>query len=70
MVSYLQLHLGVWSSREELLKLRRIERTFVPRTNEFEKSVAKLRLWERAVDRFRGWYQPKEMEQLNMRESS
>lgn len=61
---------GVWSSRDELQKLRRIERTFVPRTHEHEKSVAKLRLWERAVERFRGWYHPKDMEQLNQRASS
>lgn len=67
---YILSNLGVWSSREELVKLRRVERTFVPRTNEHEKSVAKLRLWERAVERFRGWYHLKEMEQFNQKASS
>lgn len=52
----------MWSSRDELIKLRKIEKIFVPRPDQYEKCIAKLHFWERAVDRFRGWYNPKDLE--------
>lgn len=53
---------GVWSSRDELIKLRKIDRTFIPRPEQHEKCLARLRLWEKAVDRFKGWYNPNDLE--------
>lgn len=51
------LNAGFWSGRDELLRLRQIERTFVPGDGQTrEAALAKQRGWERAVDRFRGWY--------------
>lgn len=51
------LNTGYWSGRDELLRLRQVERTFVPCARpERDAAVAKLRGWERAVERFRGWY--------------
>lgn len=48
---------GFWTSREELVRMRRIDRTFVPAAAGVrDVRVAKLRDWERAVERFRGWY--------------
>lgn len=51
------LNTGFWTGRDELLRLRQIERTFVPADAQTrEACVATQRGWERAVDRFRGWY--------------
>lgn len=51
------LNTGVWNSRDELTKLRKVERIFVPNPNNYEKAMQKMKHWERAVDRFKGWYQ-------------
>lgn len=50
------LNKGVWSSRDELIKLRKVERTFVPNEGNYERCITKMKCWERAVVRFKGWY--------------
>lgn len=52
------LRVGIWNSRDELIKLRKIERVFVPNEGVHERSMIKMKNWERAVGRFKGWYQP------------
>lgn len=52
------LRVGVWKSRDELIRLRKVERTFVPNESIHERYMAKMKNWERAVGRFKGWYQP------------
>lgn len=52
------LRIGIWSSRDELVKLRKVERVFVPNESVYERSMNKMKNWERAVNRFKGWYQP------------
>lgn len=54
--------LGIWKSRDELIKLRQIERTFIPRNDRHKASIRSLECWKRAVDRFKGWYRPTDME--------
>lgn len=51
------LNTGIWHSRDELIKLRKVERTFVPNPTSYEKAMEKMKHWERAVGRFKGWYQ-------------
>lgn len=50
------LNTGIWKSRSELMKLRQIERTFLPRPEYTIKCIDALESWKRAVDRFKGWY--------------
>lgn len=51
------LNTGIWKSRDELIKLRTVERTFVPNSNNYQSAMEKMKHWERAVNRFKGWYQ-------------
>lgn len=51
------LRVGIWKSRDELIKLRKVERVFVPNENIHERCTMKMKNWERAVGRFKGWYQ-------------
>lgn len=50
------LNLNVWKSRDELLRLREIDKVFTPNENNFKTVLEKMKCWERAVDRFKGWY--------------
>lgn len=54
------LNTGVWQERDDLTKLRKVEKTFEPRKNKHEKAIAKMKSWERAIERFKGWYLVKE----------
>lgn len=51
------LRVGIWKSRDELIRLRKVERTFVPNESVHERYTDKMKNWERAVGRFKGWYQ-------------
>ena len=48
------LAVGVWSSMEELEKVRRSQHLFVPQRDEAA-CVADYKQWQRAVERSRGW---------------
>lgn len=50
------LNTGVWKDRDELLRLRKVEKVFVPRPEINSKCLETLREWEKACNRFRGWY--------------
>lgn len=50
------LNLGVWKNRDELIKLRDVDRIFIPNENNYTNASEKLKCWERAVERFKGWY--------------
>lgn len=58
------LNTGIWRSRKEMQGLRKIERIFRPRTEYKMEYQNKMKSWERAVDRFRLWYSPEEIEML------
>lgn len=51
------LRIGIWKSRDELIKLRKVERIFVPNESIHERCMSKMKNWERAIGRFKGWYQ-------------
>jgi glycerol kinase len=51
------LAVGYWRDREEIGQLWKAERTFIP-TMDRGKTTDLLRIWNRAVDRSRGWEQP------------
>lgn len=50
------LNVGVWKDRDELLRLRKVEKIFVPRPEINSKCLGTLREWEKACNRFKGWY--------------
>ncbi len=50
------LNAGVWKDRNDLLRLRKVEKVFVPRPEMYSKGVDALREWENACSRFKGWY--------------
>jgi glycerol kinase len=49
--------LGVWSGKEELRRLRRVEREFMPNPNSQRAYAPELERWEKAVQRFLAWHQ-------------
>jgi glycerol kinase len=48
------LSVGFWKSKEELLKLRRIERAFSPFLDAKER-LSHIQRWKRALKRSKGW---------------
>lgn len=50
------LNTGVWTERNDLLKLRKIEKVFVPRVEMNSKILDIFKEWEKACHRFKGWY--------------
>lgn len=50
------LNTGIWKSRDELIRLRKVERIFTPNEENHERCMTKMKNWERAVCRFKGWY--------------
>lgn len=48
---------GVWKSRKELKKLRKVERCFYPTTNKelIDRQKAELNMWVKAANRFKSW---------------
>ncbi len=51
------LSVGLWRSKEELAAAQKIERRYLPRTSEKERSE-KIKKWRRAVERSLGWELP------------
>lgn len=48
---------GVWKSRTELVKMRKIDKVFIPADdNEAERVKSRMESWERALERFKHWY--------------
>ncbi|KAG4073437.1 hypothetical protein HA402_000661 [Bradysia odoriphaga] len=50
------LNVGVWKDRNDLLRLRKVEKVFVPRPEIYSKCLESFRAWEKACNRFKGWY--------------
>lgn len=48
--------LGIWKNRNELLEFRKIDRIFTPAEHMKENYLFKMKDWERAVERLKGWY--------------
>lgn len=59
------LNTGIWKSKDELSKLRRVKKVFHPRLQYRKVLETKMASWERAVDRFRSWYSPQELETVS-----
>ncbi|CAB3378540.1 Hypothetical predicted protein [Cloeon dipterum] len=49
---------GIWSGKEELLELRRVEREFVPHSDQHRVLAAEFEHWQCAVQRFLNWKKP------------
>ncbi|XP_014212475.1 putative glycerol kinase 5 [Copidosoma floridanum] len=50
------LHQGIWRNKQDILKLRKVERVFTPskkRRGDYEKVIKE---WKRAVEKFKDWY--------------
>lgn len=47
---------GLWKDKEEILKLRKIERSFKPRGNGEKSEEELMQIWSKALGRFLGWY--------------
>lgn len=47
---------GVWKSRAQLTKLRKIDRVFAPDNMNSAILRKRMSLWEKALERFKGWY--------------
>lgn len=52
----IEMVLGIWSSRDELTKLRKVEKTFVPNIGNYNRVSSRMKNWERALERFKQWY--------------
>jgi glycerol kinase len=49
------LHAGIWSSREKVQSFYRVEKIFLPRTEQEELAQNSFQEWERAMERFLKW---------------
>lgn len=56
------LSAGVWKDRSDMAKLRKIDRVFAPNPS----TIIKRRMdaWERALERFKGWYNHGELPEM------
>ncbi|XP_038121855.1 putative glycerol kinase 5 [Culex quinquefasciatus] len=50
------LNVGIWLNKQELVDIRKIERVFQPNSANTARCLKSMRSWERAVDRFKLWY--------------
>lgn len=55
---------GIWKSRAELMKMRKIDRVFSPDPKHTEVMVKRMDAWERALERFKYWYSQGELQEL------
>lgn len=58
------LRAGVWRSRLELVKMRKIERVFRPEGRNKDVIKKRMEAWERALERFKYWYSLGELTEL------
>lgn len=59
------INAGIWKNTSELCKLRKVEKVFTPRLELKQQLIKKMKSWERAVERFRGWYNTEELEMIS-----
>lgn len=59
------LNCGVWSSKQQLLQVRKVEKTFYPNAKARDKRLRQMRAWERAVERFKKWYMLEDIKNLD-----
>lgn len=64
------LNCGIWKEKNDMVKMRKIERVFYPNLKAREKKLKKMFDWERAVDRFKGWYNPEELHDMVVQKDS
>jgi len=50
------LSMGIWKNKEEIYKLRRVEKVFTPQTKNLKHYIAEFVDWQRAIDRCLKWY--------------
>lgn len=58
------LRAGIWKSRAELVRMRKIDRVFVPDKKSGAIVVKRMENWERALERFKNWYSHGELQEL------
>ncbi|XP_053674228.1 putative glycerol kinase 5 [Anopheles nili] len=59
------LNCGIWSSKQQLMNARKVEKTFSPDPGRRQKQLKQMRAWERAVDRFKKWYMLEDIKNLD-----
>lgn len=47
---------GIWSKKEDILKLRKIDKTFIPNKNIKVAYKNNIIEWKKAVEKFKDWY--------------
>uniref|UniRef100_A0A1Y9H2M2 Glycerol kinase 5 n=1 Tax=Anopheles dirus TaxID=7168 RepID=A0A1Y9H2M2_9DIPT len=50
------LNAGVWSTKRQLMDVRKVAKTFSPNAAGRAQRLKQMRAWERAVERFKKWY--------------
>uniref|UniRef100_A0A182QRJ9 Glycerol kinase 5 n=1 Tax=Anopheles farauti TaxID=69004 RepID=A0A182QRJ9_9DIPT len=50
------LNAGIWSTKRQLMDVRKVEKTFNPNAAGRVQRLKQMRAWERAVERFKKWY--------------
>ncbi|XP_003426922.1 putative glycerol kinase 5 [Nasonia vitripennis] len=50
------LHQGIWKSKDDILKLRRVEKTFYPNMERKASYAKSFENWKKAVERVKDWY--------------
>ncbi|XP_052860053.1 putative glycerol kinase 5 [Anopheles cruzii] len=59
------LNCGVWSSKQQLVEVRKVQKVFHPDEIGRDKRLRQMRAWERAVERFRKWYMLEDIKNLD-----
>lgn len=53
---YIYLFSGIWENRQELCKLRQVDKVFQPDIKRGRNYLSVVSQWKRAVQRFKNWY--------------
>uniref|UniRef100_A0A240PPN5 Glycerol kinase 5 n=1 Tax=Anopheles epiroticus TaxID=199890 RepID=A0A240PPN5_9DIPT len=59
------LNCGIWTTKRQLMDVRRVERTFAPDVTQQMKRQKQMRAWGRAVERFKKWYMLEDIKNLD-----
>lgn len=59
------LNTGIFKTKNDLTNFIEIEKVFKPREEKHEILMNGMQSWERAIERFRCWYNPKELKMLS-----
>jgi putative glycerol kinase 5 len=58
------LNIGYWNNKHDLCRLRKVDKVFKPRPDHQQDLLKLMYSWERAVDRFKKWYDHREVAML------